>query len=287
MENLVRLQNQPQNPLLIQSQMSYNRTILAAMPFRTPQEDTRSRIFRPISPVKMISNLLNAGQAGQSNTPSKHRHDVPPLRNVPAMLPSTPAKAIADLADSHTNKVTLVETATESHKSPLALLEDTFTAYVVALRSRSGNVVGKVLRGRATAEELLVNELYNVLRQSIYHLLPKTRFANHAQLRILIGFRQLQRSLLTYSSQPSRSSYGEHGESAWVLCLLQTSCRVFKRPLVSSSHTNMLLQLIVWLDSGRSALFSQQVKQSVEDMSPQNSRAFAAAIKLLSELVAS
>lgn len=69
--------------------------------------------------------------------------------------------------DSLNNKVTLVETATEAFKSPLALLEDTFTAYVVALRSRSGNVVGKVLRSRATADELIVNELYNILRQSM------------------------------------------------------------------------------------------------------------------------
>ena len=74
-------------------------------------------------------------------------------------------KACPDLADNHlNNKVTLIETAAQTHKSPLAFLEDTFTAYVVALRSRSGNVVGRVLRSRATAEEVIVNELYNILR---------------------------------------------------------------------------------------------------------------------------
>lgn len=84
------------------------------------------------------------------------------------MLPPTPSKLSPDPTDNHeNNKVTLVETAAETYKSPLALLEDTFTAYVVALRSRSGNVVGRVLRSRATAEELLVNELYNILRKSI------------------------------------------------------------------------------------------------------------------------
>lgn len=168
MGNLVRLQNQPQNPLLIQSQISYNSTILAEMPMRKLQEDTRSRKFRPLSPVKMISNLLNAGQASLPNTPSKHRHHVPPIRNIPPILPPTPAKTSSDLADHHlNNEVTLVETAAESLRSPIALLEDSFTAYVVALRSRSGNVVGKLLRSRATADELLVNELYNILRQFI------------------------------------------------------------------------------------------------------------------------
>ena len=162
------------------------------------------------------------------------------------MLPPIPSKTSPDLADNHLNKKgTLVETPAETYKSPLALLEDTFTAYVVALRSRSGNVVGKVLRNRATAEELLVNELYNILRQSIGLLQQNTRPADHSQLRILAGFRQLQKSLLTYFSQPSRNSYREHGESAWVLCLLQTSSRVCKRLLVSSSYTSMMLQLTV------------------------------------------
>ena len=90
------------------------------------------------------------------------------MRNIPSIPPPTPAKTSPDLADSRLNtKVTLVATAAEIYKSPLALLEDTFTAYLVALRSRSGNVVGKVLRSRATADELIVNELYNILRQSM------------------------------------------------------------------------------------------------------------------------
>ena len=192
MGNLVRLQSQPQNPLLIQSQISYNSTVLTTMPIRKPQEDTRSRMFRPISPVKMISNLLHAGQANQPGTPSKHRHDVPAMRNVQSIPPPTPAKTSPDLADSLNNKITFVETAAEIYKNPFALLEDTFTAYVVALRSRSGNVVGKVLRGRATADELIVNELYNILRQSRCLLQQFTRVADHTQLRILKGFRQLQ-----------------------------------------------------------------------------------------------
>lgn len=194
----------------------------------------------------MISNFLNAGQANQPSTPSKHRHDVPPMRIIPSIPPPTPAKTSPDSADNHlNNKITLIETAAEAYKSPLALLEDTFTAYVVALRSRSGNVVGKILRSRATADELLVNELYNILRQSITLFRQIARLANHAQLRILIDFRQPRKSLLMYSSQPSRNSYKEHGESAWVLCLLQMSFRVCKRPLVSSNHSKLIQQLTV------------------------------------------
>lgn len=66
------------------------------------------------------------------------------------------------------SKVTLVATGdSPAQKDPLISLEETFTTYIVALRSRSGNVVGRVLRGRSGADERLVNELYNILRMSI------------------------------------------------------------------------------------------------------------------------
>ena len=42
-------------------------------------------------------------------------------------------------------------------------LEETFQAYTLALHLRRGNMVDKVLRGRAAADELSVNELYNTL----------------------------------------------------------------------------------------------------------------------------
>lgn len=76
----------------------------------------------------------------------------------------------ADENRSDTNNG-LVEASGAKIKDNFGLLEDTFAAYVVALRSRSGNVVGKVLRGRTGADELVVNELYNVLgslRDALY-----------------------------------------------------------------------------------------------------------------------
>lgn len=69
---------------------------------------------------------------------------------------------------------TLVDATGATIKDTFGLLEDTFATYVVALRSRSGNVVGKVLRGRAGADELVVNELYNTLG-SLHDLLFDTQ----------------------------------------------------------------------------------------------------------------
>ena len=45
----------------------------------------------------------------------------------------------------------------------MSLLEQTFSAYALALQSRSGNIVGRILRGRENVDRSSVNELYNVL----------------------------------------------------------------------------------------------------------------------------
>ena len=60
------------------------------------------------------------------------------------------------------DKSTLIGITT---KDSIGHLEDTFNAYVLALRFRSGDMVGRYMRNRANADELMVNELYNILGQ--------------------------------------------------------------------------------------------------------------------------
>ena len=252
MGNLVRLQNQPHNPRLIQAQTAYNQTILEAVPVRKQPNIPRPRSFRPLSPVKMISNLLSS----QPSTPSKHRYNLSLMKSLPPMPPPTPTKHAA--ATDHTveenkgsSKVTVVESATETSKSPLALLEDTFVAYVVALRSRSGNVVGKVLRGRAAADELAVNELYNALLED------PSRIQAPAEASVDVLFAAFEKFL----------------KRAWTERI---------GPLISP-HVLKSLQSSV--DAGQPVIFAQQLKKSLGDMSPQSRRAFSTTISLLSDLL--
>ena len=65
------------------------------------------------------------------------------------------------------NKATLVANSCTDSGSTVEQLEKTLNAFMLAVQSRKGNVVARALRGRAQADELSVNELYNTL--GTYH----------------------------------------------------------------------------------------------------------------------
>jgi len=254
--SLVRLQRQPHNPSLVQSQILYNQSVLTSIPIATHPEDVNPRNFRPLSPVKMISNLLSGVSLSQPNTPSKRRHNNSVTKELPSIPPPVPSKFFVEangtLNDNpFSSKVNLLDSTSNAYKTPLALLEETFVAYVVALRSRSGNVVGKILRSRATANELAVNELYNTLLEE------PSRLQAAAEVPIDVLF----------------AAYEKFLKRAW---------RERMGPLVPAPAMQSMLSAF---DSGKPVMFKQQVKRSLEDMSPQNRRAFAAMIKLLSDLL--
>ena len=230
-------------------------SILKMLPFEKQQDLTPFRAFRPLSPVKMISSLLSGGSTSQPDTPSKHRHNASVIMNAP-LPPPVPSKTMTGIGrapdeDNLRNKVATLESATKTNDSPLVLLEGTFTAYIVALRSRSGNVVGRALRSRATADELTVNELYNTLLED-----PR-RLQAAAEVSVDVLFAAFEKFL----------------RRAW---------RKRMGPLLP---TNALRNMQSTFDSGKPVLFAQQVKKSLEDMSSQNKRAFTSTINLLSELL--
>lgn len=234
----------------------YNESILRGMPFAKPQDVDHSRSFRPLSPVKMISNLLGGGSMSQPNTPSKHRHNASVMKNLPLFPPPVPSKSTVDTRrapdeDAFSSKVTLVDSFVETLKSPAALLEETFVAYVVALRSRSGNVVGKVLRSRAIADELAVNELYNALLED------PNKLQAAAEVSVDVLFAAFEKFL----------------GRAW---------RERMGPIIPA---NVIKDMQSTFDLGKPVLFAQHFKRSLDDLSPQNKRAFTSTINLLSELL--
>ena len=115
----------------------------------------------------MISKMLG-GQGSLPSTPIKAHQDRQALRNAHstserAFQEDFPDSLSRQSAPGNTNRVTVVAGGEDEFKSPLALLEDTFTAYLIGLHSQSGNVVGMTLRNRATVDELRVNDIYNTL----------------------------------------------------------------------------------------------------------------------------
>ncbi|KAL8785460.1 MAG: hypothetical protein Q9195_008637 [Heterodermia aff. obscurata] len=252
---MLRVHHQSQSRGIADFSISLHRNILSVLPIPGQEDDSRGRGFRPISPVKLLSNFLNNGLSSQPSTPSKQREDYPVMRDIPRMLPPLPSSL--ETGDSSGNKLpttdklaTIQANVTETRDS-LALLEDTLATYIVALRSRSGNIVGRVLRSRNAANKLAVNELYNTLVED------PARIQAAAEVPVDVLFVAFENFLKT----------------AW---------RNRMGPLLASS---VLENMQAAFDVGRPVEFAQRFKNSLEEMTPQNRRAFTATVKLLSELL--
>lgn len=163
---LIRSQSKDVDP----SQISFHRDILQNIPLNKQEHESRLRNFRPMSPVKLISSFLGG-------SPMRPRSELPILKSIPSIAPQLstnlePNGARAVEEKKPNNKVSVVGASSMDTKDTLTLLQDTLATYILSLHSRSGNMVGRVLRGRAGADELVVNELYNVLGMSSHQQLP-------------------------------------------------------------------------------------------------------------------
>ncbi|KAL9126712.1 MAG: hypothetical protein Q9217_004275 [Psora testacea] len=255
LEELVHLANRGNSKCIAIQQVSFDSNVLRVVPLCDLQKGSSHRGFRPRSPVKLLSNMLGTS-VSQATTPLKSRTRAQTIESVPA-LPITagsrdyvpPARAESNASVS--SKIALVTSSNNTFKSPLALLEDTFAAYMIALRSRSGNVVGKILQTRASADAVNVNELYNTLLET------PTKLEAAAIVSVDVLFAAFEMFL----------------RRAW---------RERMGPLVAPS---VIKDMQSNFDIARPTMFAQYFKRSLEEMSPQNRRAFAATVKLLSDLL--
>ncbi|KAL8906510.1 MAG: hypothetical protein Q9207_001996 [Kuettlingeria erythrocarpa] len=250
--HILSTQAQPQTQPMAVSQLSINREVLRTLPM--PQADDRSdsRSSRPLSPIKLVSNLFG-GSHNLVSTPSRWRNQVPQIGDIPPIPPPKTSSSTADKQHGAPpgDQVTLIGAKEDNIPNPFEGLESTYNAYVIALRSRSGNVVGRILRNRAMADELEVNELYNILIQR------PSQIKAAAEVPVDVLFAAFEKFL----------------GKAW-----QDRMGPMLTPDSLATMTSAL-------DSGRPTFFSQQVRRCLEEMSPQNRRAFSAAIQLLSDLL--
>lgn len=129
-----------------------------------------SHRHRPRSPVKMLSSFLSASTGPGSHPPVLLKKDLPalqsprmlPPQNIPNLKPPS-RESRPSSRDQATPKSQGAMRSTESLIGPTNKLEETLSAYVLALQARKGNIVGRNLKMRALADELLVNDLYNSL----------------------------------------------------------------------------------------------------------------------------
>ncbi|KAL2864684.1 putative Rho guanyl nucleotide exchange factor [Aspergillus lucknowensis] len=218
------------------------------------------RGFRPPSPSKLIANLLGGSHSRESSTSSsKAPGSATLLGEFPKMPPPR-----ANLSRSNTLpssfpgkeeipvKISVVGTnPSKVSENPFTVLEQVFAAYILALQSRSGNIVGRTLRARDNVERSSVNELYNVLLEDPAKLQAAAEVAVDT---LFVAFE-------TFMKHAWREHMG--------LVLDPSSLRLLQSQF----------------DGVYPREFEECFRKFLADMSPQNRRALASIVRLLAELL--
>lgn len=252
--DLLQLQYRTSNPALTSPFIQFHTKVLKSLQLLS--EHDKSRSFRPPSPVKILSSFLNGGfnnsTSSFSNSVGSKHGRTPVLGNIPAMSPSmtrTNSNKSAQDVDGRSSVRAAVDDS--QPMNPLVRLEETFTGYVAALQSRKGNIVGRTLRSRGTADELSVNEIYNKFIEFPFDL----RTASEAPFDVLfVAFEKFLRM-------------------AWKDQMGQ---------VMSVQTLDSLQEKALKMYPGD---FADYVKMVFGEMAPQNRRAFIAIVKLLADLL--
>lgn len=220
-----------------------------------------TRGFRPQSPTKLISNLLGGSRdnvptlkAPNSATLLGEYPKIPPPRGNLSRsntLPSAFPGKVKENEEPSSKSTATETTAVKGPDSQLGSLEQSFAAYVLALQSRSGNILGRMLRARNHVDRAPVNELYNILLEDP----SKIQSAAEAPIDTLfVAFE-------TFMMHAWRTSMG---------------------PVLDASS---LKTLQTQFDTMFPRDFDEHFRRFLVDISPQNRRALSAIIRLLAELL--
>ena len=238
---------------------SLNLQIIAGEEEPEPQATRRERLPRPKSPKKLLSSFLSSTGPG-SQPQALLKKDLPPLPP-PSRLPSIqsnhstqkpPSRESRPSSKDHpTPKSVASMRSTEQLANPIKKLEDTFSAYLLALRARKGNIVGRNLKMRATADELAVNELYNSLLED------PNMMVLAAQATVDVLFTAFEKFL----------------NIAWKEQIGQPL------PYPTLQEIQSMAETLFPAD------FDEYFKSTIRDLSPQNQRAFKGIMNLLADLL--
>ena len=254
LSNSQRLLHQPHSAITAQAHISFMRKIVETLRPEFPAEEGSMKgRFRPASPVKALTNLLGSSSKEQSQTKSHYAHGsvdlskpLPPLTH---SLEHREKRALPE-EDPKRTKVTIVQPSNDEHGS-LDGLETTMNTYVIALHSRAGNIVGRALRNRHGAEELKINELYNTLIED-----PGQHQAA-AEVPVDVLFAAFEKFL----------------KRAWK----ERIGSILPSPLLNEMQHSFV--------NVTESQARKGFKVSLEEMAPQNRRAFSAVIRLLADLI--
>lgn len=256
MANYFQLRNNIKNPALSESYLFRNRQILKSLNLQMNElEEEQGGKARPQSPVKMLSSLFGASVSRESGSRKLQRNAhtlgeipriAPPLQLAPTRTHSRDGETSRPTSSSK-NVAFNAATPTDS----LAKLEESLANITLALHARKGNIVGRSVRARTVADELVVNELYNLLLEAPSNL----DLAGQSSVDVLFAV------------------FEKFLDVAW---------KERMGPVLSHA---MLVSLQMRSDSMYPGEFEEFFRTAFSQLAPQNQRALRAIIRLLAELL--
>jgi hypothetical protein len=166
--NYYQQRNNVKNPALSEAYLFRNQLILQSLRLQVPNvEEWRELKHRPASPVKVLSSIFSASV--REGGGRKLQRNALTLGDIPRMTPPL------QLAPTRTQSRDGPSSRPGSSRSgfdelqqvdSLTKLEDSLANITMALSARKGNIVGRSVRARVVADELVVNELYNSLLET-------------------------------------------------------------------------------------------------------------------------
>ncbi|KAF1846620.1 uncharacterized protein K460DRAFT_367364 [Cucurbitaria berberidis CBS 394.84] len=169
--NYFQLRNSVRNPMLSEAYLFRNRRILKSLSIQLHElEEEQEGKSRPHSPVKMLSSIFGSSvsREGGSRRLQRSPHTLGEIpRMAPPLLPafSRTRSCDGDLSRPTSSNKSAGFNASTPTDSPVKL-EESLANLTMALHARKGNIVGRSVRARAAADELIVNELYNSLLEN-------------------------------------------------------------------------------------------------------------------------
>ncbi|KAH6614214.1 hypothetical protein C7974DRAFT_404706 [Boeremia exigua] len=167
--NYFQQRNNVKNPVLSEAYLFRNQMILQSLRLQmTNVEEWREMKSRPASPVKLLSNIFGAS-VGREGGGRRLQRNAQTLGDIPRIAPPP------QLAPTRTHSRDGLGSRPTSSRSgfeelqmvdSLTKLEDSLANITMALSARKGNIVGRSVRARVVADELVVNELYNSLLET-------------------------------------------------------------------------------------------------------------------------
>lgn len=253
-----------EHPRMTPALLSRNADILQAINLQAVSADgdaqsethLRERQSRPKSPKKFLSSLLSSAGPG-SQPPALLKKDLPPLPP-PSRQPSVqsnvsttkpPSREARPASRDHPTSSSM--RSTDQLINPIKKLEDTLSTYMLALQARKGNIVGRSLKMRASADELAVNELYNSVLEDANMMV----FAAEATVDVLFA------------------AFEKFLNVAWKEQIGQVLPPALLQEIQSKAEVLF------------PADFDEYFKSAIGQLPPQNQRAFKNIVKLLADLL--